>query len=71
MVFKLLTLFVIEQFNAAGALMQRIQIGPGLLMLFENPLGKLAVDLGAGQLFQQFGTIVGIGIEEGGELPLG
>ncbi|MND76277.1 hypothetical protein D3C80_679190 [compost metagenome] len=39
-------------------------------MLLENALGKLAVNLGAGQLFQQFGPIIGIGIQEGSELPL-
>jgi hypothetical protein len=38
-------------------------------MLFKHLCGNLAVDFGAGQLFQQLGAFFRFGVEEGGELP--
>ena len=39
-------------------------------MFLKDHGGDLAVDLGAGQLFQQFSPIARFGIEEGGKLSL-
>ncbi|MCY1345718.1 hypothetical protein D9M69_317830 [compost metagenome] len=64
-------LFVVEQFDALGTRAQLIQRALHLAGTLEHPLRDQPVDFAAGQLFQQFGALVGAGFEEGGEAALG
>ncbi|MNE93784.1 hypothetical protein D3C80_1916770 [compost metagenome] len=50
--------------------MQSVQIAFRLFVLFEYLCRQPPINLGAGQFFQQFGTFVGLGVQEGGELAL-
>ena len=49
------TLLVVEQFHAVGAGLELIELLFGLAGLFIHPLRNQAVDVGAGEFFQQFG----------------
>ena len=60
----------VEQRQGAGAAAQVLQRLPRRLVTLVDGDGDLAVDLGAGQLLQQFGALAGLCVEEGGELPL-
>ena len=65
------TLFAAEQLDAIGARLPLFQLLTGLAGLLEDALREAAVDFAAGQLFQQLGTLVGAGFEEGGKTSLG
>ncbi len=64
-------LFVAEQLDPFGAGAQLVKADLHLAGLLEHPLRNLPVDLGAGQLFQQLGALVGVGLEKSGETALG
>ncbi len=48
-----------------------LQLAACRLVFFKYHRRDLAVDLGAGQLFQQLGSLFRFGIQEGSKLPLG
>ena len=39
--------------------------------LLKHPLGNLPVDIGTGQLFQQLGALIGVGLKKGSKAALG
>jgi len=65
------TLLVAEQFHAVGAGFELVELAFRFARLFEHLARNLAVDLGAGQFFEQFGAFVGAGVEEGRKAALG
>jgi len=66
-----LALLVIEQFDAIGASAQLVERAFHFASLLEHPLGNQPVDIGAGQLFEQLGALVGRGFQKGREAALG
>ena len=60
-----------QQLHAVGLGLGACQGLARLAGALEHGLGQLAVDFGAGQLFQQFGAVVGVGVQEGGKAALG
>ena len=62
--------FGVEQRQGAGAAAQVIQRQPRRLVTLVDGDGDLAIDLGAGQLLQQFGALAGLRVKKRGELPL-
>ena len=46
------------------ARLELVQLIPGVARLLKHFAGNIAVDFGAGQLFQQFGALVGAGVQE-------
>ena len=61
----------IEQLHALGAAFQHIECLFGSLGALVDLLGYLPVNLGAGQLLQQLGALVGIGFEKRRKAALG
>ncbi len=62
---------LVQQLHALGAAFQQIERLLRSLGTFVDLLRDLPVHLGAGQLLQQLGALVGVGLEEGREATLG
>ena len=60
-----------QQLHAVGAGFELLQLLPGLTRLFKHPHRDVAVDFRAGQLLQQFGPVVGAGVQKSGKAALG
>ena len=59
-----------QQYHTAGLGLKLVEVVTRLLMFFKHLRGNLAVNFGAGQLFQQLGALFRFGVEEGGKLAL-
>ena len=64
-------LLVAHQLHAVGAGLELGQFVPGLARLLEDLARDFAVDFAAGQFFEQFGALVGAGVQKGREAALG
>ena len=66
-----MTLLIAQQLDTRGLGAQLIQCSFDLAGLLEHPLGNLPIDVGAGQLLQQLGALVGVGLQKGRKTALG
>ena len=67
---QLLLLLFAQQHDARRLRLALFKHAAGGFVFLKHHGGNLAVDLGAGQFFQQLGAIARLGIKEGGKLPL-
>ena len=59
-----------EQGHAGGLGFELVKLLLGFAGLLKHFFGDFAVDLGAGEFFQQFGALVGAGVQKGGKTAL-
>ena len=64
-------LLVAHQCHAVGAGLELGQFVPGFARLLEDLARDFTVDFAAGQFFEQFGALVGAGVQKGREAALG
>lgn len=60
-----------QQRHPVGTCLELVEQMLGVARLFENPARDVTVDFGAGQFFEQIGSLVGAGIQEGCKTALG
>ena len=68
---QLLALLLGQQLHAVGMGLVFLQRLARIACAFEHGLRNLAVDVGAGEFFQQLGTFVGAGLQKGRKAALG